>query len=90
MTRSKIFTYVMLVVGFGAAAYLLYHTFREYSFSDITESFSAIPTVNLVTAFGFAAAVRVVQAETKLDDFHPESVFVFYFVNLGARSLPVF
>ena len=54
MTRKKILTYVTLVIGFGLAGYLLYHTFREYSFSDITESIAAIPTFNLLTALGFA------------------------------------
>ena len=54
MTRKQIFTYAMLVVGFGAAGYLLYHTFREYSVSDIVESVQAIPTYNLVLALVFA------------------------------------
>lgn len=54
MTRKQIFTYVMLVVGFGAAGYLLYHTFREYSLGDIVESVQAIPTYNLVLALIFA------------------------------------
>jgi uncharacterized membrane protein YbhN (UPF0104 family) len=44
----------MLVVGFGAAGYLLYHTFREFTVSDIVESVRAIPTFNLVLAFLFA------------------------------------
>ncbi|WP_105373754.1 lysylphosphatidylglycerol synthase transmembrane domain-containing protein [Neorhizobium huautlense] len=54
MTRKKILTYMTLVIGFGLAGYLLYHTFREYSFSDITESIAAIPIFNLLTALGFA------------------------------------
>ena len=54
MTRKQIFTYGMLVVGFGAAGYLLYHTFREYSVGDIVDSVRAIPTYNLVLALVFA------------------------------------
>jgi uncharacterized membrane protein YbhN (UPF0104 family) len=54
MTRKQIFTYVMLVVGFAAAGYLLYHTFREFTVADIVESVRAIPTFNLVLAFVFA------------------------------------
>ncbi|WP_117195494.1 lysylphosphatidylglycerol synthase transmembrane domain-containing protein [Rhizobium terrae] len=54
MTRKRIFTYLMLVVGFGAAGYLLYHTFREYSLSDIVESVRAIPVFNLLMALLFA------------------------------------
>lgn len=54
MTRKNIFTYGMLVVGFGAAGYLLYHIFREYSVSDIIESVGAIPTTNLLLALLFA------------------------------------
>lgn len=54
MTRKKIFTYVMLVVGFGAAGYLLYHTFRDFTLSEIVESFRAIPTANLLMALLFA------------------------------------
>jgi uncharacterized membrane protein YbhN (UPF0104 family) len=59
MTRKRILTYVMLVVGFGAAGFLLYHTFREYTLNDIIESVQAIPTVRLVTALGFAFASYV-------------------------------
>ncbi|CDZ71601.1 Low PH-induced protein A [Neorhizobium galegae bv. orientalis] len=54
MTRKKILTYVMLVVGFGAAGYLLYHTFRDFTLSEIVSSFRAIPTVNLLMALLFA------------------------------------
>jgi uncharacterized membrane protein YbhN (UPF0104 family) len=54
MTRKKIFTYGMLVIGISAAGYLLYHTFREYSVSDIVESVRAIPTFNLLMALLFA------------------------------------
>lgn len=54
MTRKKILTSLMLVVGFGFAGYLLYHTFREYSVSEVVESVRAIPTANLLAAFGFA------------------------------------
>ncbi|MDR7145292.1 YbhN family protein [Rhizobium sp. BE258] len=54
MTRKKIITYLMLVVGFGVAGYLLYHTFREYSLSDITGSVSEIPAYNLAMALLFA------------------------------------
>ncbi|MGK6312662.1 lysylphosphatidylglycerol synthase transmembrane domain-containing protein [Neorhizobium sp. DT-125] len=54
MTRKKILTCLMLVVGFGLAGYLLYHTFREHSVSEIVESVEAIPTVNLLAALAFA------------------------------------
>ncbi len=54
MTRKKILTYGMLVIGVSAAAYLLYHTFREYSVSDIVESVRAIPIYNLLMALLFA------------------------------------
>ncbi|WP_038548975.1 lysylphosphatidylglycerol synthase transmembrane domain-containing protein [Neorhizobium galegae] len=54
MTRKKILTYGMLVIGVSAAGYLLYHTFREYSVSDIVESVRAIPTFNLLMALLFA------------------------------------
>lgn len=54
MTRKQIFTYLMLVVGFGAAGYLLYHTFREYSVDDVITSVRAIPTANLLSALVFA------------------------------------
>jgi uncharacterized membrane protein YbhN (UPF0104 family) len=59
MTKKQIFTYITIVVGFGAAGYLLYHTFREYSLSDIVESVQAIPTYNLVMAGLFAAGSYV-------------------------------
>ncbi|MBP1843722.1 uncharacterized membrane protein YbhN (UPF0104 family) [Rhizobium petrolearium] len=51
---KKILTYVTVVIGFGLAGYLLYHTFREYSASEIVDSVKAIPIVNLLAAFGFA------------------------------------
>ncbi|MCJ9672612.1 MULTISPECIES: YbhN family protein [unclassified Neorhizobium] len=54
MTRKKILTYGMLVIGVSAAGYLLYHTFREYSLSDIVESVRAIPAFNLLMALLFA------------------------------------
>jgi uncharacterized membrane protein YbhN (UPF0104 family) len=54
MTRKQTITYLMLALGFGVAGYLLYHTFREYSISDITESVSAIPAINLGMALVFA------------------------------------
>ncbi|MCK8781706.1 lysylphosphatidylglycerol synthase domain-containing protein [Rhizobium sp. NTR19] len=54
MSRKQIFTYVTLVIGLGAAGYLLYHTFREYSVSDIVESVAAIPVSNLLMALLFA------------------------------------
>jgi uncharacterized membrane protein YbhN (UPF0104 family) len=54
MTKKQIFTYITIVVGFGAAGYLLYHTFREYSLSDIVQSVQDIPTYNLVMAGLFA------------------------------------
>ncbi|MBX4950723.1 UPF0104 family protein [Rhizobium binae] len=54
MTRKQIITYLMLVVGFGVAGYLLYHTFQEYSLSDITESVGEIPIYNLAMALLFA------------------------------------
>ncbi|AXV14827.1 hypothetical protein CYG48_03390 [Neorhizobium sp. SOG26] len=54
MSRKQIFTYVTLVIGLGAAGYLLYHTFREYSVSDIVESVAAIPVANLLMALLFA------------------------------------
>ncbi len=55
MTKKQIFTYITIVIGFGAAGYLLYHTFREYSLSDIVQSVRDIPTYNLVMAGLFAA-----------------------------------
>ncbi|TWF56913.1 lysylphosphatidylglycerol synthase transmembrane domain-containing protein [Neorhizobium alkalisoli] len=54
MTKKQVFTYLMLVVGFGAAAYLLYHTFRDYSLDDVIKSFRAIPLTNLLLALLFA------------------------------------
>jgi uncharacterized membrane protein YbhN (UPF0104 family) len=54
MTKKQVFTYLMLVVGFGAAAYLLYHTFRDYSLDDVVKSFRAIPLANLLLALLFA------------------------------------
>jgi uncharacterized membrane protein YbhN (UPF0104 family) len=54
MTRKKILTYGMLVVGFGLAGYLLYLTFREHSVSEIVESVQAIPTVHLLAALAYA------------------------------------
>jgi uncharacterized membrane protein YbhN (UPF0104 family) len=54
MSRKQIFTYVTLVIGLGAAGYLLYLTFREYTVSDIVESVAAIPTFNLLMALIFA------------------------------------
>jgi Predicted integral membrane protein len=54
MSRKQIFTYLTLVIGLGAAGYLLYHTFREYSVSDIVESVAAIPVSNLLMALLFA------------------------------------
>ncbi|RWX75946.1 UPF0104 family protein [Neorhizobium lilium] len=54
MSRKKILTYGMLVIGFGVAGYLLYLTFREHSPSEIVESVRAIPTFHLVAALGYA------------------------------------
>jgi uncharacterized membrane protein YbhN (UPF0104 family) len=54
MKTKQIFTYIMLLVGFGAAGYLLYHTFREYSLNDIIGSIREIPARNLATALLFA------------------------------------
>lgn len=59
MTKKQIFTYITIVIGFGAAGYLLYHTFREYSLSDIVQSVRDIPTYNLVMAGLFAAGSYV-------------------------------
>jgi len=54
MTPKQIITYLMLVLGFGVAGYLLYQTFYEYSVSDIIGSVSKIPTFNLAMAVVFA------------------------------------
>jgi len=54
METRRVVTYVMLLVGFAAAGYLLYHTFREYSLSDIIGSVREIPARNLATAFFFS------------------------------------
>lgn len=59
MTKKQIFTYITIVIGFAAAGYLLYHTFREYSLSDIVQSVRDIPTYNLVMAGLFAAGSYV-------------------------------
>lgn len=57
MTKRKaILTYVTIVFGIAIAGYLLYLTFREYSVADIVQSVEAIPTSNMLTALGFAAA----------------------------------
>ena len=55
MKRKTILTYVTIVFGIAIAGYFLYHTFREYSFGEIVESFHTIPTANLLTALGLAA-----------------------------------
>jgi len=54
METRRVLTYIMLLVGFAAAGYLLYHTFREYSLSDIIGSVREIPARNLATAICFA------------------------------------
>ncbi|WJH39474.1 lysylphosphatidylglycerol synthase domain-containing protein [Aliirhizobium terrae] len=54
MTKKQIFTYAMLVVGFGLAAYLLYQVFREHSPSEILQSVRDIPLANLALALLFA------------------------------------
>jgi glycosyltransferase 2 family protein len=54
MTKKQIFTYAMLVVGFGLAAWLLYQVFREYSLSEIVQSVRDIPPANLALALVFA------------------------------------
>lgn len=54
MTKKQIFTYAMLVVGFGLAAYLLYQVFREHSPSEILKSVRDIPLANLALALFFA------------------------------------
>ena len=56
MTKKQFFTYVMLVVGFGLAGYLVYNILREYTVSDIIESVAEIPTGHLVAALGYSAA----------------------------------
>lgn len=56
MTKKQIFTYAMLVVGFGLAGYLVYNILREYTVSDIIESVAEIPTGHLVAALGYSAA----------------------------------
>jgi uncharacterized membrane protein YbhN (UPF0104 family) len=56
MTKKQIFTYLMLVVGFGLAAWLLYQVFREHSISEIVKSVGDIPTANLALALLFAFA----------------------------------
>lgn len=54
MTRKQILTYLMLVVGFGAAGYLLYQTFRDYSLDDVLRSLQAIPPSHMALALLFA------------------------------------
>ncbi len=54
MTARKILTYLMLIVGFGAAGYLLYHTFRDYTLDQVVQSVTAIPPVHLAIALVFA------------------------------------
>ncbi|SFB58550.1 hypothetical protein SAMN03159496_05426 [Rhizobium sp. NFR07] len=54
MTKKQIFTYAMLVVGFGLAGYLLYQVFREHSPSEIIQSVRDIPLANLALALLFA------------------------------------
>ncbi len=54
MTRKKILTYGMVVIGFGVAGYLLYLTFREHSLSEIVESVRSIPTIHLLAALAYA------------------------------------
>jgi uncharacterized membrane protein YbhN (UPF0104 family) len=54
MTRKKLLTYGMLVIGFGLAGYLLYLTFREHSLSEIVQSVRDITAVNLALASAFA------------------------------------
>lgn len=49
MTAKRVLTYSVLIVGLGAAGYLLYQTFREYSLSDIVGSVKEIPARNLAT-----------------------------------------
>jgi glycosyltransferase 2 family protein len=54
MTKKQVLTYLMLVIGFGAAGYLLYHTFRDYTLDQVVQSVAAIPPVNLAIALLFA------------------------------------
>ncbi|MDE1159242.1 MAG: YbhN family protein [Neorhizobium sp.] len=54
MTAKKFLTYLMLVVGFGAAFYLLYHTFRDYTVDQVVQSVADIPPVHLAIALVFA------------------------------------
>ncbi|AYD00303.1 YbhN family protein [Neorhizobium sp. NCHU2750] len=54
MTKKRIFTSLMLVLGFGLAAWLLYQVFREHSLSEIVRSVKDIPTANLALALLFA------------------------------------
>jgi uncharacterized membrane protein YbhN (UPF0104 family) len=54
MTKKQIFTYAMLIVGFGLAGYLLYQVFREHSPSEIIRSVRDIPLANLALALLFA------------------------------------
>ena len=59
MKRKTILTYGTLVLGLGLAGYLLWNIFSEYTWSDIVQSVSEIPTANLLAAFGFCAASYV-------------------------------
>ncbi len=59
MKRKTILTYGTLVVGLGLAGYLLWNIFSEYTWSDIVQSVSEIPTANLLAALGFCAASYV-------------------------------
>lgn len=56
MTKKQFFTYSMLIVGFGLAAWLLYQVFREHSFSEIVQSVRDIPAANLALALLFSFA----------------------------------
>ncbi|CCF18786.1 conserved hypothetical protein; putativa membrane protein [Pseudorhizobium banfieldiae] len=59
MKRKTILTYGTLVLGLGLAGYLLWNIFSEYTWSDIVQSVSEIPTANLLAALGYCAASYV-------------------------------
>ena len=54
MTGRQILTYMLIIVGISAAAYLLYETFSEYSLREVIGSVREIPAQNLALAMLFA------------------------------------
>jgi len=53
--KKRLFTYGTMVFGFAIAAYLLYRGLSQFTWDEIVQSVTAIPTKNLLLALAYCA-----------------------------------